>query len=46
MCAFVLPTMEGIFACFSVDVAFVSIDACSPLMIMVTSGRVGDGGRN
>lgn len=38
--------MGGIFACSSVDVAFGSIDAISPLMITVTSGKVGDGGRN
>lgn len=46
MHAFVLHTVGGIFACSDVDVAFGSIDACSPLMIMVTSGRVGDGGRH
>lgn len=40
------PTVGGIFACSSVDVAFGSIDACFPLMIAVASGRVGDGGRN
>lgn len=46
MRAFVLPTVGGIFACSNVDVAFSSIGACYPLMIMVTSGRVGDGGRH
>lgn len=46
MCPFVFPTVGGIFACSSVDVAFDSTDACSPLMITVASGRVGDGGRN
>lgn len=45
MCPFVLPIVGGIFACSSV-VAFGSVEACSLLMIMVASGRVGDGGRN
>lgn len=46
MCPFVLPTVGGIFACSSVDGAFDSTDACSPPMITMASGRVGDGGRN
>lgn len=46
MRAFVLPTVGGNFACSHVDVAFGSMDVCSPLMIMVTSGTVGDGGRH